>query len=390
VIVAPVLDVDLFSDEMLDDPWATLRRLRDAGPVVHLAHELYDVYAIGRFKDVRSVLRDWETFSSAEGTGFCELAQLASRSTVAGSDPPVHDQLRKAMLDRLRLSEIKGVAPRIQARADALVGELVRRGSFDGVKDLAQRFVPDVVGDLFGITGDVLHRFASSAEVAFNVMGPPNERMQAAGPVVFDNLTLVASLTKRDMVPGGMGWALYDAGERGEISADMCSSLLLNYVGPGFDTTIKALGNALWLLGRNPEQWKLLAGDPTLIPAAINEILRIESPIQTWSRVCVGGTDVDGVGIPPGARLAVLIGSANRDERNYDDPDRFDIRRNPLDHLAFGHGIHVCVGSPLARLQLTAVLTALVQQATTLECGAPVRDLNNVTRGLSSLPVVVS
>lgn len=390
MVAVPELDVDLFSDAVLDDPWEALRRIRDAGPVVHLQHDLYDVYAIGRFLDVRAALRNWQTFSSAEGIGFTELGRMTSRETVAGCDPPVHDQLRKLMLERLRLSELKEVAPALQARADALVAELVGRGEFDAVQDLASPFVIGVVGSLVGVEGDLLHRLASISEAGFSVFGPANQLMEDASQHIFDAMDIVTGLSKEDLIPGGMGWDLYEAAERGELPEDMCNSLLLNYVGPGFDTTVKAVGSALWLLGRDPEQWKALASEPGLVPSVINEVLRIESPIQTWSRVAPVGAEVDGVEIPAGAELAILIGSANRDERHFVDPDRFDVWRNPADHLAFGQGIHVCVGLPLARLQLTAVLTALVQQVSRLECGEPVRARNNITRGLASLPVVVS
>lgn len=187
-----------------------------------------------------------------------------------------------------------------------------------------------------------------------------------------------------------MGWDLYQAAEDGKIPEDMAPTALFNYVGPGFDTTIKSIGNALWLLGRDPDQWKALQHDPALMPSAINEVIRLESPIHTWGRFCPEEATVDGVTIPAGSRVALLIASANRDERNYPDPDHFDIRRNPADHLGFGHGIHVCVGAQLARIQMTAVLTALGRHLSTLDIGDPVRQINNTTRGLASLPVTVS
>ena len=113
-------------------------------------------------------------------------------------------------------------------------------------------------------------------------------------------------------------------------------------------------------------------------------------PIQIWSRWTTRDADVDGVTIPEGSRVAILLGSANRDERHYPDPDHFDVHRNPADHVAFGQGIHLCVGAPLARAEIAATLNALVQQVATLECGEPVRRVNNTTRGLQSLPVSLS
>jgi cytochrome P450 len=390
VATAPVLDVDIFSDEVLDNPWSTYRTIRDTAPVVHVEHELYDVYAVGRFEDVRTILKDWHRFTSAEGVSFNDLGNDVARGTVVGCDPPLHDQLQAVMLERLRLSEVKKLHGVVQGKTDGLVAGLVERGDFDAVSDLAEQLVPAVVGELVGISGDALYRFARGGEAIFTVMGPANLRTEESFPVLMDLLQLIGGLTRNDMVPGSMGWALYDAAERGEIPEDMCTTLLLNYVGPGFETTINAIGNALWILGSNPEQWEILRGDPALVPAAVNETLRLESPIQAWSRYCVEGTEIDGVRVPAGSRIAVLLGSANRDERRYADSDHCDVRRNPTDHVAFGHGIHSCVGAFLARAQVGAVLTALLQRARSLECGAPVRRLTNTTRGLRSLPVRLS
>jgi cytochrome P450 len=384
------LDADLFSDACLENPWPTYRAIRDAGPVVHLETDLYDVYAIGRFRDVRAALRDWQTFSSAEGTGFNELANETARGTVVGCDPPLHDQLRTIMLERLSVSEVRNLGGVVQSRADALVAELVERGSFDAAQDLAERMIPAVLGELLGISGTILDSFAHAGPAIFNVMGVGNSRMEASFEPLMALLQQVGAVTKEDMVPGSMGWDLYEAAERGEVPEDMTTTMLLNYVGPGFETTVSAIGNAVWLLARDAEQWKALKHDPALIPSAVNEVIRMESPIQTWARQSTGDVDVDGVTIPGGSRVAVLFGSANRDERHYPDPDHFDVRRNPADHVGFGHGIHLCIGASLARAELTAVLTAMVDRVTTIECGEPVRRLNNTTRGLASLPVSVS
>ena len=387
---APRLDVDLFSDDCLEEPWPLYRAVRDAGPAVHIENDLYDVYAVGRFGDVRAALRDWHTFSSAEGTGFNDLANETARGTVVGTDPPLHDQLRGIMLERLSISEVRNLAGVVQTRADGIVADLVARGSFDAVKDLAERMVPDVLGELLGISGEVLDSFAHAGPAIFDVMGSANSRMEASFEPLMVLLQQVGAVSRDDMVPGGMGWDLYEAAERGEIPEDMNTTMLLNYVGPGFETTISGISNAVWLLAREPEQWKALKHDPSLIPSAVNEVIRMESPIQTWARQTTRDVEIDGVTIPGGSRVAILFGSANRDERHYPEPDRFDVRRNPADHVGFGHGIHLCIGAPLARAELTAVIAALVQRVTTLECGAPVRRLNNTTRGLASLPVSVS
>jgi cytochrome P450 len=384
------MDVDIFSDEVLTDPWPVYRAMRDSAPVVHLEQEEYEVYAVSRYEDVRDVLRDWRRFSSAEGTGFNDLANDAAQSTVVGADPPIHDQLRAVMNERLRLSEVKELTGLVQAKADKLVAALLERGQFDVVTDLSEQFVPAVVGELVGLEGEKLQPFATGGSATFEVWGPVNERTHAAFPILLEQLTLIGSFTKDDMAPGSMGWHIYDAADRGELPEDMVTGLLFNYVGPGFETTINAISSALWLLGRDPEQWKSLKDGTTTVQGVINETLRIESPIAAWGRYCYQEVELAGVTIPAESRVAVLIGSGNRDERHYVDPDQFDPGRNAHDQLALGHGIHRCIGANLASAQLLAILRAFVEQVTTLEVGEPVRRINNTTRGLSRLPASIS
>jgi cytochrome P450 len=385
----PKLDVDIFSDEVLDVPWPAYRSIRDAGPVVRLEQETYDVYAIGRFEDVRAALRDWQTFSSAKGIAFNEPMNETARGTIL-CDPPEHDKVRGVMLDRLRLSEVRVLEGVVQSKADALVASLVERGSFDAVTDLAERLVAGVMGDLIGISGDVLDRFATEGYVFFTTAGPANKRTHEAFPLLLGLVQLIGGLTKEDMAQGSMGWDLYEAAERGQVPEELCATLLLNYVGPAFETTINAIGNAVWLLARESDEWAALKSDATLVSSAVNEALRVESPIQIWGRYCHREADFRGVTIPAGSRVAILFGAGNRDERNYRDPDRFDVRRKAVDHLAFGHGIHTCLGAALARAEVGSVITALLQRASRLECGEPVRRLNNTSRGLASLRVSVA
>ena len=385
---APTSDLDLWSDEVLIDPWPHYRAIRDTAPAVLL--ERHNFYAVGRFADVRAALRDWHTFTSADGVAFNDLMNEAELGTAPGSDPPEHDQIRSALLERLRLSEVKELLAPVQARADALMAELLERRSFDLVTDLAQRFVVEVVGEQIGISGELLDQFGPAGPYFFDTAGPEGERVYEAFPIALELLQVIGRLTKEDMAPGSMGWSLFDAEERGVTPADSATMHIWNYLGPAFDTTINGIGSTIWYLAQDPEQWKTLRDDPSLIPAAFNEGLRMEAPIQIWGRGCRDGAEIDGIEIPPGSRMAIILGSANRDERHYPDPDHYDVRRNPADHVGFGHGIHSCVGAPLARVEAHAILTALVNQVSTLECGEAVHEAHSTTRGLASLPLEIS
>ena len=386
-VEAPACGIDLWSDEVLLEPWAHYRSIRDLGPAVLL--ERYGVYAIGRYDGVREVTRDWEAFTSAEGVAFNDLMNEAELGTSAGSDPPEHGVVRAMLTERLHLSDVRALSDVLETRAKELVDGLAGQGWFDAVGDLARRYVTRVVGDIIGITGDVLEHLAPAGSVFFDAVGPEGDRVYAAVPVALELLGEMGRLTKDDMAPGGVGWTLFEAQERGEMPGEDPTIYIFNFVGPAFDTTISGISSTLWLLARHPDQWAMVREDPALISAAFSEALRLESPLQIWSRFCRDGAELDGVSIPPASRIALLLGSANRDERHYPDPDTYRVDRNPKDHVAFGHGIHACLGLSLARAQAQAVLGAVVERARTLQCGTPIREPRNTTRGLSSLPMTM-
>ncbi|MDQ1500254.1 MAG: hypothetical protein QOF96_1251 [Actinomycetota bacterium] len=385
---APTFKVDLFSDELLDDPFPTLKVLRDAGPVVYL--EGMGVWALTRYTELRAAFKDWETFSSAEGPAFNDPINESVKNTVVGTDPPAHTAIRKTTLDRLRLSTVREATGLIDAKADEMVAPLVARGSFDAVTELARPFPATIVGELLGVDEDMRDKLIEYGDATFNVLGPLNQRTMEGFPLVQSLLERMATMTKADLVPDSMGYKLYEAAERNELPAEQLAVLLWNFTGAGTDTTVSAIGNLIRLLAQHPEQWDLVRNDPGMINAAIDETLRLESPIQIFGRVTARDYEADGAVIPTGQRVALLIGSGNRDERHYPDPDTFDIRRPAEDHLSFGHGIHNCPGANLARLEMQAVVKALLKYARQLEPGQPVRRLNNMSRGLDSLPVTVA
>ena len=190
-------------------------------------------------------------------------------------------------------------------------------------------------------------------------------------------------------MPAG-GWAarLFQAADDGQIELGDVGGLLIDYVAPSLDTTILGTGHLLWLLGRHPEQWARVRADPTLIPRAVDEALRFESPVRAFTRYAVADWDVDGTTIPAGSRVLVLFGSANRDERRYPEPDRFDVERDAKDHVGFGYGVHRCAGGHLAQLEMQSLLRAMVRHVETIEVGRPVALRNNVLRGWASFSAV--
>jgi cytochrome P450 len=157
------------------------------------------------------------------------------------------------------------------------------------------------------------------------------------------------------------------------------------------DTTINSIGSALWLFAEHPEAWAALRADRTLLRSAFEEVVRFESPVQVFFRRTVQAVEIGGITIPSNAQVAMLFGSANRDSRKWPEPDRYDVARAALDHVGFGYGVHACAGQGLARLEAHAVLSALLDRVEAIHlAGPPRRHLNNVIRGLESLPVTVT
>lgn len=384
-----VTSIDLFSDEVLADPYPTYQLLRDAGPAVYL--ERIDAWALARDASVRAALTDWETFSSAAGVALTEGVNQALTGTVLASDPPEHDRLRAVMSERLAPRALGGFRTSVRRQADAMVRHLVRRRSFDAVEDLARAFPVAVLLDLIGLPDDGRDQVLNWADGAFNAFGPDNERLRRSLPVHHDKFDYLASVVASDrLAPGSIGRGICEAADRGEIERASCVSLLAALVDAGLDTTINAMSNVALLFSRHPEQWERLRADRIRIPAAFNEILRWESPVQAFARGVTADYDMDGVTLPAGSRVLLLYGSANRDERTWTDPEAFDVGRDASRHLAFGRGIHVCAGQGLARLEANALLAALAEHVAHFETGEPERRLNNTVRGLSRLPTTVT
>ncbi|MFF3373947.1 cytochrome P450 [Streptomyces sp. NPDC002680] len=385
----PTSDVDLFADDVLRDPFPALRQLREAGPAVRLT--AYDAWILPRYEHVRSALADHERFSSAHGVGYEDRFNAQMKGTVLASDPPDHTRLRALLSDKLAPRALAKLRSRITTLADDLVADLVAKGGFDAVPELAAVFPVTVVADLVGLTEEARGPLLSFADAAFNTFGPFNARAAASIPAVgqmFEYLNTV--MVPENLDPDGWAAAIHQAADRGEIEAASVVPLLSAYVIASMDTTINALGSTILLFALHPGAYQEVRSEPGLIGPAFEESLRLESPAQGFFRRTSRAVDIEGITIPADTRVLLSFASANRDERKWERPQEFLVRRNPVDHVALGYGVHGCAGQGLARLEAHAVLGALVRRVSSIElAGEPVRKLNNVIRGLASLPVTV-
>jgi cytochrome P450 len=391
----PVLDDDPFDPGVLVEPYAFHRRMRDAGPVVFL--ERYGVYAMARHAEVAHAMTDWETFSSAAGVGLADFRKeppWRPPSLLLEADPPSHTAVRKPVLHIMTPKTTQRLRPAFEAAAEELAEGLVARGEFDAVADLAEVYPIRVFADAVGLPEDGRHHLLRYAAMVFNAFGPRNALFDAAfadaAPV---SQWITAACRREALAPGGLGADIWAAVDRGEITEEQAPLLVRSLLAAGLDTTIYGLGNALYCLAANPQQYDRLHADPDgLARAAFEEALRCESPVQTFFRTTTRPVDVGGTVIPGDAKVLMFIGSANRDPRRWgDDADRYDIGRRAAGHVAFGAGIHVCVGQFISRLEGELLLGALARRAGRLEpAGDPVRKPNNTLKGFARLPLRVT
>lgn len=387
-----VSKVDPFSSEFLANPYPFHEELREAGPVVWL--DRYNIWAMARHEEVRACLMDWETFCSSAGVGLSDFRKEAPwrpPSLILEADPPLHTRTRAVLTRILSAAAMKKLWTTFERDAIPLVDRLVERGAFDAVRDLAEVYPLKVLPDAVGLEEEGRENLLPYGNMAFNAFGPRNDlfhqAMANAQPVIS---WIMSKCRRAALAPDGLGAQIYAAADTGALTEDEASLLVRSFLTAGLDTTVVGLGNALFCFAQHPEQWRRLRDDPSLARAAFDEVLRFESPVQTFFRTTTRPVEVAGVKLGEGEKVLLFLAAANRDARRWEDPARFDITRRATGHLAFGVGIHGCVGMAVARLEAEIVLTLLASRAEAIELdGEPERRLNNTLRGLARLPVRV-
>jgi cytochrome P450 len=380
---------NLFADDVLANSAPTYRMLRDLGDVVWVPE--LGLYVVARFDDVVLGLRAADTLISSLGVSVNESANGVEGSTGTStltSDGDRHQALKRLEMRPLLPGKLNVLAERIFALADAKVAELVGAGQVDAIAQLAAYLPTVVVAELVGIKHLGPERMLEWSNAVFDAFGPAtNQRTGAAFPTIAQFVEFGAELTREDIVPGSWADRIFDAIERGDIALKDGRELIFDYVIPSLDTTIYATGEMLFQLASAPQAFDELRQNPALYGSAILESVRLASPLRGFTRFAAADFRFSETTVPKGSRVWLLNASANLDERHYAEPDRFDIHRNPRDHLGWGHGVHMCVGMHLARLEMEAVLRALVNHVGRMELGTPVRLINNAAQGYAQLPV---
>lgn len=338
------------------DTASVYRTLRDEHPVYRSPQGWW---ALSRFEDVAAAAADPETFSS-EGTSF----GAGLLPNVQSVDPPYHDQLRSLVTAAFTRSRVAAMEPRIREIARGLVDRFAGRGHADLLDEYARHLPSQVIGEMIGVPADrrekFLHWTEAMVAVAPGQTHDGNVRNAAAN--IYQEFTKLLEERKAERRDDLMS-ALIDvdlAGRR--LSQEELLGFCFVLIVAGNDTTTNAIANGAVLLARHPEQRAALARDPGRMDAAVDEIVRLESPAQALPRIATRDVQIHGHTIPKGAEVKLVFGAANRDEREFPDPDRFDPSRAMARHLGFGLGTHYCLGAKLARLETRVALQELLDR----------------------------
>jgi hypothetical protein len=372
-------------------------RLRADDPLHHNA--VHDFWALSRHEDVSAALHDHGTFSSAMGVSLDRSAWGPDAHKVMSflaMDPPRHQRLRSLVSRAFTPRRVGELAPRIQAMTEDSF-DRVLDGGLDWIRDFAGILPMDVISELMGVPAadrDELRRLADLVvHREDGVLDVPRDGIVAAMQLITYYADMVAQ--RRRQPTDDLTSALVDAEVDGDrLEDDEVIAFLFLMVVAGNETTTKLLGNALFHLTADAEQTAAVWADPALVTPWIEETLRYDNSSQLVARHLTRDVELHGVVAPEGSKLLLLLGSANRDERVFSDPDRYDVFR-PKDelgrHLGFGTGRHFCLGAHLARLEARIALEELVRRTRSVEVdrSGAVRVHSTNVRGFASLPVEV-
>jgi hypothetical protein len=380
------LAYDPYDPAIAEDPHPTYRRLRDEAPVYWI--ERLGFFALSRYADVLAALRDPATFSSAHGL-FLDQDPEAFLPNMQSTDPPRHDGLRKLALDAFTTRRVAALEARMRGIVRELLDGFAGRGACDLASELAWPFPATVICELLGVPSADRERFRGwSYDLATGARRGDGSNLAAASAVCdyFGELLAERRRVPRDDLVSALVAARLEGQALGEEDLRGFCFLL---VVAGHETTTNLLGNGFLLLAERPELRKELAADPSLIPGAVEEFLRYESPVQGLSRTVVREVELHGAKLRPGDKVHLLFAAANRDERAFERPDALEIRREPNPHLAFGHGVHFCLGAKLARLEAQVALEELLRRIPDFElaCERVERLPSPMLRGVERLPV---
>lgn len=364
---APAVLYDPYDVDIDDDPYPTWTRLRDEAPLYR--NDDHGFWALSRWDDVRPALVDWETYRSGRGT-VLEIVKAGVEippGILLFEDPPIHDAHRALMSRVFTPRRMLDLEPLVRRYCVAALDALVGRDEFDVITEFGVEIPLRTIGFLFGIPEADQDVYRKVTDDAISTDGSPVSFDQSSFDAVLSVLGEYVEWRSRH--PGDdLMTELLNAevdepdGSRRPLTRDEVVTYASMIAGAGNETATRLIGFTMQLLAQHPDQRRLLVEDPSLIPAAIEEILRLESPSPAQARWVHRDVEVHGTTVPAGSIMLLLNGAANRDDRHWTNPERFDLSRTEGPHLAFGYGIHFCLGAALARLEGRVALEEILRR----------------------------
>jgi cytochrome P450 len=380
----------LLSPAFIEDPYAQLHQLRDTAPV--LWSSAVGGWVLTRYDDVVVTFKDTDTFGNAgRMTRVLNHLEPASRAKfdpfkkhyetqgLIHSDPPDHTRIRRLVLKAFTPPAIEAMRPQIQVIVDELLDEMEPRRTGELIEEFAFALPVTVLATILGVPRSDAPRFRRWADdlLAFQGRNKPAETtLLTSQAVLIEARAYLAGLiaTKRAEPDGSLLSQLVDAEAEGDkLSMDELLSTTVTFLVAGHETTTSLIGNGVLTLLQHPDQWAAVKADPTLVPKAVEEILRYESPVARQPRLVRRDTELGGQRLKEGDIAFQMLGAANRDPAHFEQPDTFDFRREPNRHIAFGLGPHFCIGAPLSRAEGQIGLTTLAARFPNLALAAPPR-----------------
>ena len=394
--------LDLTDPAVVADPYPSFARARAAAPVQW--HDGLGLWLAFSHAEANAVLRDrrlgriWADKEPAERFGNFNLIH---RNAILEMEPPEHTRLRRLISSAFARGHVERLRPWVEQLARDLVDGLVERSAgtepVDVLTGMAEQLPVDVIAELLGVpdADRPLLRPWSNAIVKMYEYGRTTEIEDSAERAAAEFVAYLRTLAaERRRSPGEdlLSHLVSVRDSEGDrLTEDELVTTCILLLNAGHEATVNVSGNGLLALLEHPDQLNRLREDPGLLPTAIEELMRFDSPLQLFERTATEDVEIGGITVPAGQKIAALLGSANHDPAVFDSPEVLDVGRTDNPHISFGAGVHFCIGAPLARVELQASFGALLERTTRLELGRPARRRPEfVIRGLAELPVVLT
>lgn len=393
---------DPWNPDFVVDPYPAYDELRREAPVRYF--EPSNQWLISRHADVNALLRDrrlgrdythvatHEEFGRQPAPQFQEAFWRVSRNGMLEVEPPDHTRLRRLVSKAFTPRMVESLRPRVRAIAESLIDAYVEKGGGDLIAEVAEPLPVTVIAEMLGVPEQDRHllRPWSADMCGMYELNPSLETQHQAVRAAEEFESYLKDLARDRLANPGEDLVSALAAIP-ELTLDELAGTCVLLLNAGHEATVNVTGNGWRALLKNPGELARLRADRSLLPTAVEELLRYDTPLQLFERWVLEDIEVHGVRIPRGSEVACLFGSANRDPEVFEDPDRLDLGRPDNPHISFGAGIHFCLGAPLARIELTESFTALLDRVGTIELRAePVYKPGFVIRGLRSLDLDVT